>query len=219
MSAARDLTQRWRAATAYALLAAVLVAFVAMYVLMKNEDSPPPVKSQLVDTPTTIEKPFVHISSHIEAENYDVGGPNVAFQSENGGSADGISYRTDHINLYNIEDEGGGALGVGSWHPGDWYNYTVHAGADGAYQFRMRWANDRDGAAFNMVIDGQTVAEMIPIPNTGSKTRSFQTVTTDAIPILTGQHIVKVLLIKAGDDGLGGTLNWIEPVKIQEAIQ
>jgi hypothetical protein len=84
----------------------------------------------------TTESPYggtaAAIPGTIQAENYDLGGQNVAYYDTTAGNSGG-AYRTDDVDIEATTDTGGG-YDIGYTAPGEWLAYTVNAVA-GTYTY------------------------------------------------------------------------------------
>lgn len=128
------------------------------------------------------------IPGKIEAEEYDFGGQDVAYNdkdSENRGEA----FRNDGIDVYT------GATGyvVGYNQSGEWMNYTVDVKETSKYKVTISAATDNASASFQLLIDGKAVTGDIAAPNTGSFTK-FSSITTRTGEISAGQHTLQLLI-------------------------
>src|SRR6202051_105744 len=78
------------------------------------------------------------IPGTVQAENYDTGGQNVAYNVTSiNGSAN--NYRTDGVDLETTTDAGGG-WNMGWTSGGQWFRYTVNVATAGTYTVSLRVA-------------------------------------------------------------------------------
>ncbi|MEM6313197.1 MAG: carbohydrate-binding protein, partial [Planctomycetota bacterium] len=110
----------------------------------------------------------------IEAEDFDEGGQNIAYNdvdtSNNGGA-----YRTTGVDVQTAKDVGGG-FNVGWTRAGEWLEYTVDVATAGTYTLETRWANPSDGGFAQLSVDGVDIGAQVQVPNTGGW-QDYQTVT------------------------------------------
>jgi Carbohydrate binding module (family 6) len=153
------------------------------------------------------------ITNVIQAEDYDLGGQGVAYNTtETCGAYPSDSYRGvagDGVNIDTTSDAGGGGYKLGCNKAGDWHNYTITVSATGTYTLNMRTANIEAGATYRVAIDGAIVVSGIAVPNTGSYD-TFATVTSKQFGLTAGQHVMQIVLDAAGSSGYGGDFNWVQ---------
>lgn len=106
------------------------------------------------------------LPGRIEAENYDVGGPLVAYEDSDVENQ-GLAYRPDEqVDLEQCSDTGGG-FNLGWIQPGEWIEYTVSATETAGYQFRARVASAAGGGSFRLEFDGVDRTGTVVVPDTG----------------------------------------------------
>ncbi|MGE4183269.1 MAG: carbohydrate-binding domain-containing protein, partial [Limisphaerales bacterium] len=139
----------------------------------------------------------------IEAENFDEGGPDVAYldaDSINQGGA----YRSEDVDLQPTTDTGGG-FNVLAIEPGEWLEYTIDVQAAGAYQFRFRTARSPAGSrALRVLVAGVDKTGSVTIPRTVGW-QTWTTVTKTGVSLDPG---IQTLRIQT--DVGGFNLNWVE---------
>jgi len=98
----------------------------------------------------------VTIPGTIQAENYDLGGINVAYYDTTAGNiCDPPRYRYDDVDIQFTSDSGGG-YNVGYIATGEWLEYTVYVNQGGYYDFDVRVAAPQTGA-FHIEMNGSNV--------------------------------------------------------------
>ncbi len=100
----------------------------------------------------------------IEAEDYDLGGANVAYQDTTPGNAGG-RYRQDDVDIETIGD--GSGYTVAYTRTGEWIRYTISAGSPGAYDLIFRVSSPYEGSLIEFSIDDGPW-QSLGIPDTGS---------------------------------------------------
>ena len=136
----------------------------------------------------------------LQAENYDVGGQNVAYFDTTTGNTGGQD-RTDDVDIEATTDAGGG-FDVGWISAGEWLKYTVNIQSTGARTLSLRLASTTAGNTMHVELDGTNISGTVTIPNTaGWQTWTTVSVTTPSLTA--GQHIVRIVF----DTG-GCNLNW-----------
>jgi hypothetical protein len=134
----------------------------------------------------------------VEAEDFDEGGPDVAYYDNEPGYASGATpaYRTDtdvEVVPNNLSDPDKG-YHVGYTNAGEWLNYTVNVTQAGQYDFIFTWADPRDGKLLTVEVDGSPIAidYLLPV------TQDFDTYTTftvaDLVDLTEGEHVITVHL-------------------------
>ncbi len=142
------------------------------------------------------------IPGRIEAEDYDLGGQNVAYRDTTPGNEGGV-YRHDDVDIEYTSSEGSNSVG---WiRNGEWLAYTATVQADGAYTLKARVASPYAGRTATFSVDG-VQAGTIVVPNTGGWTQ-FATVSVP-VTLTAGTHILKLSF--SGD---GQNINFIEFVQ------
>lgn len=141
--------------------------------------------------------------TRIEAENFDQGGPNIAYldtDSLNQGGA----YRSEDVDIQPTNDAGGGfnLLGI---EPSEWLEYTIHVEAAGIYQLRFRTSRAPAGSrSLRVLVAGVDKTGPVTIPRTVSW-NTWTTVTKTGVSLEAGIQILRI----ATEVG-GFNLNWIE---------
>ncbi|MBN2406080.1 MAG: carbohydrate-binding protein [Elusimicrobia bacterium] len=128
------------------------------------------------------------IPGKIEAENYDLGGDEVAYMDTTQGN-EGGAYRSDNVDIQECSDTGGG-YNVGWIDTGEWLEYTVNVAETGEYKAILRVASGM-GGVMHVELDGAAVTGQVNIPNTGSW-GSWQTVEVGGISLTAGQHVMRL---------------------------
>ena len=132
------------------------------------------------------------IPGTIEAENFDLGGQNIAyFDSDT--SNKGAEYRlNDFVDIEACTDTGGG-YEIGWIAKNEWLKYTVDVKTAGTYQVEGRVASAGSSGAFKVEIDGNDVTGIINVPNTGDW-QTWTTVTSKSFQLSGGIHSLKILM-------------------------
>src|SRR5579872_5639937 len=99
------------------ILTLVAVVGLSVYLFNRKPDqSPPPVLAGSDETlQRTVQRSFVNFNNVFQAEDYDIGGPEVAFHIVQKDTGAGAKYRSDGANIY---PEGEGYY-VSHLNPGD----------------------------------------------------------------------------------------------------
>jgi hypothetical protein len=159
------------------------------------------------------------IPGRIEAENYDEGGPGVAFYDRTPDVNEGAGYR---------KGEGADIKGmvfvpgrkpyfrsnestptIGWFFVGEWMQYTVMV-TPGVYDINVRYGTPMEGKTLEIYLNGVLLAT-VPNPNTGEytiwKTATLKNVKVEA----SGRNVLR--LQAAGHDLDECDYNWVEFIK------
>jgi hypothetical protein len=147
------------------------------------------------------------IPGTLQAENFDLGGQNVAWYDTTSGNSLG-AYRSTDVDIEATTDSGGG-YDVGKTRAGEWLKYTVNIASGGTYQLAVRIANVGTGGRFRVEVDGVDKTGPIAVPDTGGW-QSWETLTVSGISLSSGQHVVRLVLVTAGTSGGVGNYNWLQ---------
>ena len=135
------------------------------------------------------------IPGKIEAEHYDLGGQNVAYNDLSAGNS-GTALRTDDVDIENSTDTGTGQ-NIGWIQAGEWLEYTVNVTTAGSYSLVARVAATAVGKTFHVEMDGSNVSGTITVPNT-TGWQIWQSVTVTTTSLSAGQKIMRIYA-DAGD--------------------
>jgi hypothetical protein len=107
------------------------------------------------------------IAGTVQAENYDTGGPGVAY-TVNSVNGTGNSYRSDGVDLEAASDTGGG-YNLGWTSGGQWFKYTVNVATAGTYSVAYRVAApSAANSAFHLAnASGANLSGAVNVPATG----------------------------------------------------
>jgi hypothetical protein len=179
-----------------------LSAFDDLTVIV-NPDPNPPQQSPFHGIPFTI-------GQTIQAEDYDSGGQNIAYNDSTGTNQGGQYRASDAVDIQATTDAGGG-YNVGWIVAGEWLEYTIDVPASAAYLFEARVAHKSSGGRFQAQLygtDGTPLGQssLISIPSTGN----WQTFTTVSatLNIQAGVQILRLAFTENGGSGFVGNLNW-----------
>ncbi len=141
----------------------------------------------------------------IQVENFDLGGRNVAYYTNNSSKA--TVYRSsDTVSIEPTSDIGGG-YDVGNTAPGDWLNYTVTIAATRTYTLHVRVATQVPGGTFHLACDGKQVTPSTTVPQTGGW-QTFQTIDIPDVTLPAGQHVLQLVMENPGTYSAIANFNW-----------
>lgn len=146
--------------------------------------------------PAPASGPFVNhlLPCRIEAEDYDLGGADIAYVDTTPGNSGG-RYRQDDVDIEMLGDGSGYTLAY--TRTGEWLRYTVSAGSPDAYDLVFRVSSPHEGSLVEFSIDDQPW-QPLGIPDTGS----FQSYALLSVPVevSAGEHIVRLRFTGVGQN-------------------
>jgi len=137
-----------------------------------------------------------NIPGTIQAENFDLGGQNIAYNDEDA-TNDGGQYRlTEGVDIETTTDAGGG-YDVGWTYAGEWMQYTVNVTEAGIYTLQARVASILAGQTFIITMDGVNISGTMTAPNTGGY-QTWQTISVTTPMLTSGLHKMRVIETTGG---------------------
>lgn len=155
-------------------------------------------------TPEPMQLPFrgapAPIPGRIQAEEYDLGGQQMAYYDTTAGNDKGL-FRNDDVDLRLAE----GGFSVGGIRAGEWLEYTVTVQTTGTYDLRLRVARQPTGSStVRLSLAGGAIATA-SVPSTGSWS-TWTTVVVPGVNLTAGNG--KILRLAFDQGHLD--LNWFE---------
>ena len=150
--------------------------------------------------------PMTALPGIIEAEDFDNGGAEVAYHDDSIGNSGG-AYRATDVDLEPTTDTGGG-YNIGWASAGEWLNYTVDVATTGIFTFEIRVASLGPGGSFHIEADGVDTTGPISVPSTGGW-QSWTTITRSGVALVSGTHVLRLVMDTIGANGATGNFNWI----------
>jgi RHS repeat-associated protein len=144
-------------------------------------------------------------ASTIQAEDFDTGGPGIAYDTARSYNSGG-RYRDTGVGIATGGPVEGGYY-VGWNFGGNDYNYTVNVAAAGNYRADFRVASSGKGGTFDLKVDGILATAKLSIPDTGGW-NVFQTVSVDSIHLPAGRHKLTLEATEIGNVA-EGNFNWM----------
>ncbi len=143
----------------------------------------------------------IAIPGILELEDFDVGGPNVAY-SDADVENQGGEYRTEEVD---IAGNGGTGYAI-AWTANDeWLEYTVNVTSAGIMDFKARYATEVDGGSFHLEVDGTPVTSVISVPNTAGWNTYDTLEGSTTVALTAGQHILRFYI-----DAASFNLDWLQ---------
>ena len=132
----------------------------------------------------------------IEAEDYNVGGQNVAYYDSTEGNT-GEQYRNDDVDIRKISE---GDYAVSWIQTGEWLKYDVNILEEGSYGLDLLVSTVSDGAKVKVLLDDEIdLTGEIDLPKTGS-IDTWKNVSLPNITLPAGKHTLKVVAVEGGFD-------------------
>jgi beta-glucanase (GH16 family) len=148
------------------------------------------------------------IPGTIQCENFDEGGPTVAYGDSTSANLGGAYRPGEWPDLEACTDAGGG-YNLGWTAAGEWLEYTVNVAASGPYQFTARVASQGPGGSFHLQMDAVDVpGSTLSVPDTGGW-QNWTTVGPVTVSLPAGQHVLQIHMDSNGPGGSVGNFNWI----------
>ncbi|MBO9699741.1 MAG: carbohydrate-binding protein [Sporocytophaga sp.] len=164
------------------------------YVEFKKTSSSPTVSSPYKGSPALI-------PGKIEAENFDLGGLNIAYYDDTKDNKGG-QYRTDEY--VDIESCSEGGYDIGYMDIGEWLNYSVEVKETGTYELGVRVASPNSGKTLHVEMNGVNISGPVTVPNTGDW-QKYTTVKISNVQLTAGLQTMKIVL-----DSAEFNLNYVE---------
>jgi hypothetical protein len=127
-----------------------------------------------------------------EAEDFDRGGPSVAYRDNVPGNAGGEYRPTEHADIIATADSEGGGYALNNFETGEWLLYTIDVADGGTYDIELRVSNKDWSPAFHIELDGIAVPGSVDVPRTGSWS-VFAWVKKAGIKLTPGRHFLKIV--------------------------
>jgi phosphatidylserine/phosphatidylglycerophosphate/cardiolipin synthase-like enzyme len=145
-------------------------------------------------------------SMKLEFENFDEGGPDVAYVDTTIGNSGG-KYRATDVD---IESTPAGGYDVGWVSAGEWLRYTVVVSTAGTYDLDIRVGSAGVGGTFHIEVDGVDKTGSISVPNTGGW-QTWQTIRVSGVTLAAGTQVWRVVMDTNGSNTTAvGNFNWLQ---------
>lgn len=135
----------------------------------------------------------IQIPGILEAENYDLGGGQIAYLDKTAGN-EGNAYRIDNVDIASIGSDNYALAWIDA---GEWTEYTVNVANSGEYDLTISNASAIGGGQMRVFIDDIDVSGLISMSNTGDWS-VFENVLVNDISLQSGDHILKLLYVTGG---------------------
>jgi len=146
------------------------------------------------------------LPGRIEAEDYDEGGPLVAYVDSDPTNNGGAYRPSEGVDLEATADVGGG-FNLGWVQPGEWVEYTAIVASTGTFDLRARVASASGGGTFRLEVDGVDRTGAVAVPATGGW-QSWVDVDFTA-DLESGLHVIRFVPLSGEFN-----LNWFEGLSV-----
>lgn len=140
------------------------------------------------------------ITTTIQAEDYDIGGPGLSYEDNTFNLNTGEVYRTgtrEGVDLA-ATPEGSDTFRITSAEPGEYVEYTINVSSAGSYQFDYRVSQTEVGGLMHGEVDGVAMP-ILQVPDT-EDLNNFASV-TQAQTLTAGQHVLRLSFDTAAANG------------------
>jgi len=143
----------------------------------------------------------------VQIEDYDNGGPLIAYHDTTPGNTYG-AYRDDDVDIVAGDNE---TIYIAETKAGEWLEYTLlnnDTSGNEWFGVELRVASAGNGGTLHIEIDGDDKTGPISIPDSGGW-QNWTTVRGRDIRIPTGQHVMRLVLDQDGETGYVGNIDYI----------
>lgn len=171
-------------------------------------------------------RPFA-VGEKIEAEDFDLGGQNVAYYDSTPDSLSNVYRCSESVELKQYLIDEHRDISVSVVRAGEWLAYTVDIERPGRYVLMAHCGSQLRGGKFRFEvatshIDQPVVTPSLSVPITpleeGSREDWYTTVVSEPVELPSGRQIVRVIMEANHVKGRLGNFDWfrIEPVAVTE---
>ncbi len=137
--------------------------------------------------PTGVPHP---IPGTIEFENFDTGGPGIAYNDATTTNSGGQGRTTEGVDTENCSV---GGLNIGWTGAGEWTEYTVNVAQTGTYNFEFRVASVNSGGTFHLEFAGVNKTGTVTSVNTGGW-QTWASINVINISLSAGVQVIRLAL-------------------------
>jgi hypothetical protein len=130
------------------------------------------------------------IPGRIEAEQFDAGGPGVAYKDESERNS-GDTYRGGDVDIEPTDDESS-PYAVTEFEDDEWLEYTVNVDSADEYTVTARVTGESgwfdDDPAFSLALDGEELTDEVEL----EEAEEWSTTTIEGVSLPAGEHVLRV---------------------------
>ena len=151
----------------------------------------------------------------LEIENYDLGGPDVAYHDVTAANEAGGTLRPG--DAVDIGSDGNGGWLLGYVQQGEWLKFTVDVAETGRYSVRVRTASQQANGEFTLSFSGNDASTTVTTPNTGGWV-AWQNIDANAeLDLVAGEQEMRFDVTGASAFNLDNITFTLEAVNTEEA--
>jgi hypothetical protein len=143
----------------------------------------------------------------IQAEDYDFGGQDVAFNDTTTSNIGGQYRPSEAVDISAIAGAPG-TYRISSAVSGEWMEYTTDVSTGGTYLMEFRVGNTDPGSTFHVEINGVNVTGALSVPDTDSFD-AFATVSKQ-LTLQSGVQVIRFVFDNASSGGNGAAFDWMK---------
>jgi GH25 family lysozyme M1 (1,4-beta-N-acetylmuramidase) len=149
----------------------------------------------------------------IQAEDYDIGGQDVAYYDSSPTDNVTVAYRTSRREGVDVSEIGAdnNAYRVTQTAAGEWVEYTFDVGTAGDYQLDFYLSQTAAGGKVHAEIDGQALPSL-DVPVTGNLATFLPA--SQETPLSAGTHVLRVTFDAVGANGTAGDFDKVAFTKL-----
>ncbi|MFT7560865.1 MAG: beta-glucanase (GH16 family) [Flavobacteriales bacterium] len=135
----------------------------------------------------------VTVPNTVQAENFDFGGQNVAYNDTTAVNIGNAYRQSEGVDL---EVRSGGGHNVGWTSPGEWYEYTINVSAAGTYNISANIASALNGGSLRFEFSGATNANSANVSFDGTQGwQNWAPTGATSVVLNSGQHVVRMFVV------------------------
>ena len=134
----------------------------------------------------------------IQAENFNYGGQGNAYNDSTQTTNSGNQYRTSEGVDISVHPQQTGNYIVGWVASGEWLDYLVNIQKESFYNITASVSSPQSTATFDVLLDGDSIAPEIKVPNTGAFNIYQDITVTTNIKLPIGLHVLRIKANTAG---------------------
>ena len=143
------------------------------------------------------------IPGKLEAEEYDNGGLDVAYNDSTPANIGGAYRPSEEVDIDSCSE---GGYNAGWIQNEEWLQFSVHVTTTGNYSFYARISSPNSGNSLQLEVDGVPAGDAVPVPNTGGW-QSWQTVYIP-VSLTEGDHAFRFVFKGNGINHDLFNVNW-----------
>lgn len=127
-----------------------------------------------------------------QAEDFDVGGEDVAYHDAVPGNAGGLYRTSEDVDIILPTGNNTGHV-VNNFQTGEWLEYTISVATAGTYTIQLKLSSTYTTSGFHIEVDGVNVTGSVGVSSTGAW-NTFQLVSAGTVTLSAGHHVLRVFV-------------------------